>query len=96
MSVVDNDDSKASENPSTENEDPLLNATQSKDFDNPMQSSKEISDVMDPKEASSDAKEKETREMKIEQVHIITRIIDFWRENSNIFLCADGEELRGN
>ena len=68
MSVVGKDVSKASENPSTGNEDPLQNGTPSKDFDNALQSSKEISDVMDPKEASSDAKEKETREMKVEQV----------------------------
>lgn len=64
MSVVGKDVSKASENPSTGNEDPLQNGTPSEDFDNALQSSKEISDVMDSEEEASDAtKEKANPEM---------------------------------
>ena len=75
MSVVGKDVSKASENPSTENEDPLQNGTPSKDFDNALQSSKEISDVMDSEEEASDAiEEKANPEMneQIEQVKSTT------------------------
>ena len=78
MSVVGKDVSKASENPSTENEDPLQNGTPSKDFDNALQSSKEISDVMDSEEEASDAiEEKANPEMneQIEQVKSTTYLV---------------------